>query len=170
MRCLSIWLVAAFAILPPGPAAGRSPAGPYITEHRALNAAGAAAAMAAAKAAARERNLALSIAVVDAGGNLMAYQRMDNAILASIEVAIGKAETAARIMLPTGTYQKILEGGTLAMLSVGTLTPVRGGVPIMRDGEMVGAIGCSGGTAEQDEQIALIGAAVLASQGSASGP
>jgi glc operon protein GlcG len=101
------------------------------------------------------------IAVVDDGGNLMALERLDGTFAAGANISIGKARTAAIFKRPTKAFEDIIKNGRTAMVALNDFTPLQGGVPIMLDGEVVGAIGVSGAaSAQQDEEIALVGAAV----------
>jgi uncharacterized protein GlcG (DUF336 family) len=116
----------------------------------------------AAVAEAARRNWKMNIAVVDSGGNLVAFQRMDGAMLASIQIAEHKARAAANFRRPT----KIFEDGINLMhlnylLAFDGIIASRGGIPLIDDGAIVGAIGCSGGTDSQDEIVSEAGAAVM---------
>ena len=106
----------------------------------------------AAVAEAARRNWKMNVAVVDSGGNLVAFQRMDGAMLASIQIAEHKARAAATFRRPT----KIFEDGVQRMnlnylLAFDGVIASRGGIPLIENGAIVGAIGCSGGTDSQDE-------------------
>ena len=108
----------------------------------------------------KRRNWKMNIAVVDSGGNLVAFQRMDGAQYASIQIAEHKARTAVRFRRET----KLLEDAIQKFAYVGTLDDViasRGGIPLVVDGKIVGALGCSGGTGSQDEAVCKFGAAQL---------
>ena len=116
----------------------------------------------AAVAAAKQRNWKMNIAVADSGGNLVAFQRMDGAMLASIQIAQHKARAAATFRRPT----KIFEDGINLMrlnylLAFDDVIASRGGIPLIDDGTIIGAIGCSGGTDSQDEIVSNAGAAVI---------
>jgi glc operon protein GlcG len=105
------------------------------------------------------------IAVVDDGGNLMALERLDNTFAAGANISIGKARTAALFKKPTRVFEEIIGKGRTAMVAV-DFTPLQGGVPIVVDGQVVGAIGVSGASsAAQDEEFALAGAAAVAPAG-----
>ena len=98
-----------------------------------------------------------SIAVVDAGGNLIYLERLDNTFAAAAEVSIKKANTAALFKAPSSKLENSINGGRDALITVGH-TFLQGGVPIIIDGEVVGAIGVSGSaSAQQDEDIANAG-------------
>ena len=101
-----------------------------------------------------------SIAVVDAGGNLIYLERLDNTFAAAAEVSIKKANTAALFKAPSSKLENSINGGRDALITVGH-TFLQGGVPIIIDGEVVGAIGVSGSaSAQQDEDIANAGVKV----------
>jgi uncharacterized protein GlcG (DUF336 family) len=118
-----------------------------------------------ALAKARETNTKMDIAVVDAGGNLKAFNRMDGAWLGSIDISIRKAKTARYFDMPTGEIGKLSQpGGPLYGIehSNGGLITFPGGVPIKSaDGTIIGAIGVSGSTVENDHTVAAAGAAAI---------
>lgn len=128
---------------------------------RTLNAEGAAKALAAAQAEATQKGWQLSIAVVDPAGELLAFARMDGASPASIQNALGKARTAARFRRPTQVYDSLVAHGRPGLLNFENMTPLEGGIPILVEGVVVGAIGVSGATASQDAEVARAGAAVV---------
>lgn len=117
-------------------------------------------AAAAAVAEAKKNNWTMAIAVVDPGGTLVYYEKMDNTQLGSAEVAIDKARTAALFKRPTKALQDALAAGGegLRVLGIRGVTPVEGGIPLVMDGKIVGAIGVSGGSSAQDGQCAKAGA------------
>ncbi|MEZ0267159.1 MAG: heme-binding protein [Phycisphaerae bacterium] len=121
--------------------------------------------LAAAAAKAAEINTKMDIAVVDAGGNLKAFARMDGAWLGSIDISIKKAKTARYFDMATGEIGKLSQpGGPLWNIEVsnGGLITFPGGVPIKgADGTIIGAIGVSGSTVENDHTVAAAGAAVI---------
>lgn len=123
---------------------------------------GALAAILAAKKKAEESDVLVNIAVVDAGANLKAFIRMDESFLGSIDVAIKKAETARYFNSNTGDLGKLTQpGGIIYNIehSNGGLITFPGGVPIKnKAGKIIGAIGVSGGTIEEDHDIAMTGA------------
>ncbi|MDQ3843452.1 MAG: heme-binding protein [Bacteroidota bacterium] len=101
-----------------------------------------------------------SIAIVDAGGNLVYLERIDGTFAASAEVAIKKANTAALFKAPSSKLENSINGGRQALITVGH-TFLQGGIPIVHLGEVIGAIGVSGATsAQQDEEIAVAGSKV----------
>src|SRR4051794_36401279 len=116
----------------------------------------------AAVAEAKKRNWKMNVAVADSGGNLVAFQRMDGAMLASIQIAEHKARAAATFRRPT----KVFEDGVNLMhlnylLAFDGVIASRGGIPLIEGGKIIGAIGCSGGTDSQDEVVSNAGAAVI---------
>ena len=121
--------------------------------------------MTAAEAEARKNNWGVVIAIVDSGGHMVALHRLD-AQTASIEIATGKATTAAAFRRPSKALEDGLAAGGagLRILSVRSATPLQGGVPIIVDGKIIGAIGVSGVTAAQDEVVAMAGAAAAAAK------
>jgi uncharacterized protein GlcG (DUF336 family) len=132
------------------------PYGPPISLDRAQ------AVINAAVAEAKKRNWKMNVAVADSGGNLVAFQRMDGAMLASIQIAEHKAKAGATFRRPT----KVFEDGINLMnlnylLAFDGVIASRGGIPLIDRGAIVGAIGCSGGTDSQDEVVAEAGAAIV---------
>ncbi|HZC22101.1 MAG TPA: heme-binding protein [Candidatus Binatia bacterium] len=116
----------------------------------------------AAVTEAKKRKWKMNIAVADSGGNLVAFQRMDGAMLASIQIAEHKARAAATFRRPT----KVFEDGINLMhlnylLAFDGVIASRGGIPLIDDGVIIGAIGVSGGTDSQDEVVSEAGAAVI---------
>ena len=132
------------------------PYGPPISLDRAE------AVIHAAVAEGKKRNWKMNVAVADSGGHLVAFQRMDGAMLASIQIAEHKARAAATFRRPT----KIFEDGIQLMhlnylLAFDGVIASRGGIPLIDQGVLIGAIGCSGGTDSQDEIVSEAGAAVI---------
>jgi glc operon protein GlcG len=117
----------------------------------------------AAQAAAQARGWPMAIAVTDCGGNLVAFCRLDHTQLGSIAVAIAKANTANNFKRPSKLLEDAVTAGGqgLRILATPGITPLEGGLPLLRGDEIVGAIGVSGMRSDQDAQIALIGAAAL---------
>ena len=115
---------------------------------------------AAAEAEAKKNNWIVSIAILDDGGHLLWLVRMDGATPANAEIAIGKGRTAAVTRRATKTWEDRIAGGRLSMLGMPVL-PVQGGIPVVHDGQCIGAIGVSGVQSHEDEQIASAGAATL---------
>jgi len=121
----------------------------------------AAKAAAAAQAEATKRGATVVIAIVDDGGHLILLHRLDDTQVASVEVGIGKARTAAIFRRPSKDFEDQIRSGRLAALALPGATPLQGGLPITVDGKVVGAIGVSGNTPQEDEDIAKAGAAVF---------
>ena len=122
----------------------------------------AQAVLRAAVAEATQRRWKMNVAVADSGGHLVAFQRMDGAMLASIQIAEHKARAAVTFRRPT----KVFEDGIQLMhlnylLAFDGVIASRGGIPLIDNGAIVGAIGCSGGTDSQDEIVSEAGAAVM---------
>lgn len=122
---------------------------------------GAQRALQAALAEAMKQGWQVSIAVVDVAGELVGFARMDGAPMASVDISRAKARTAARLRRSTRTLDSTLTAGRLAILGLDGITPVEGGVPIVVNGEIIGAVGVSGATSAQDGQVATAGAAVV---------
>jgi glc operon protein GlcG len=118
--------------------------------------------MAAAEAEAKRRNWKLNIAVVDTNGELVHFSRMEGAQIASGSISIGKARTAARFRRESRFFYNAYEGGHSF---IGTLDPTLvaspGGFPLVEGGKLIGAVGCSGGTGDQDAAVCKVGADVV---------
>ena len=115
---------------------------------------------AAAEAEAKRRGSTVVIVIVDDGGHPILLRRLDDTQVASVEVGIGKARTAAIFRRPSGVFEDQVRNGRLASLVLPGATPLQGGVPILYRGKVIGAIGVSGNTPKEDEEIAMAGAAV----------
>ena len=120
-------------------------------------------ALAAAEAEAKKNNWPVAIAIVDSSAKLVAFVKMDNTQHASVDIALGKAVTANNLKRPTKALQDgIAQGGVnLRILGQPGITPLEGGVPIIVDGKIVGAIGVSGVLSNQDAEVAMAGAAAV---------
>ena len=118
---------------------------------------------AAAIAEARKNNWAMAVAVVDTGGYLVYFERMQDTQLGSVEVSIEKAKSAALFRRPTKSFQDTVAGGGegLRILRLTGAIPVEGGIPIIVDGKLIGAVGASGGSSDQDGRTAQAGAAAM---------
>jgi uncharacterized protein GlcG (DUF336 family) len=116
-----------------------------------------------AMAEARKNQWTMVVAIVDPAGDLVYFERMDDTQVGSVEVAISKARSAARFKRPTKAFQDALAGGGEGwrILALSGAVAVEGGLPLVADGKIVGAIGVSGGTSAQDGQVAAAGAAVV---------
>ena len=122
--------------------------------------------LAAAKVEADNNQWPVAIAVVDTAGYLVAFHRLDNTQLGSVDVALGKAKTAVLFRRPTKAFQDVMaQGGAgLRILALPGATPVEGGLPIVVDGKIIGGIGVSGVQSSEDAQIAGAGIAALSAQ------
>jgi glc operon protein GlcG len=120
-------------------------------------------AAAGALAEARKNKWAMAVAVVDTGGYLVYFERMQDTQLGSVEIAIEKAKSAALFRRPTKSFQDTLAAGGagLRLLGLTGAVPVEGGIPIIVDGKLIGAIGASGGSSDQDGGTAQAGVAAL---------
>jgi glc operon protein GlcG len=116
---------------------------------------------AAAAAEAMNNKWNVVIAILDEGGSLMYLERLDDTQIGSIDVAIQKAKTAVSFKRPTKALEEALMGGRTVILSLPGAVPIEGGVPIVVDEKVIGAIGVSGVTAQQDGQIAKAGVDAL---------
>jgi len=116
----------------------------------------------AAVAEAKKRNWKMNVSVVDSGGNLVAFQRMDGAMLASIQIAEHKARAAATFRRETKQFEDGIQLMHLNyLLAFDGIIASRGGIPLIDHGVIIGAIGCSGGTDSQDEIVSKAGAAAI---------
>lgn len=115
--------------------------------------------MAAAVEEAVRNGWTMAIAIVDAGGNLVAFQKMDNTQIGSVEVAIAKAKTANNFKRPTKVFEDLVANGGvgLRILSLPGAVPLEGGEPIMFQGKIIGGIGVSGMKSTEDDQVAKAG-------------
>ena len=122
----------------------------------------ALAAIAAAVTEARKHDWKLNVAVVDSGGNLVAFERMDGAQLASVQIAEHKARTAAMFRRETKVFENgIQQSNYNYLLTLDGMIGSRGGIPLVEVGKLIGAIGCSGGTGSQDEVACTAGVTAL---------
>jgi glc operon protein GlcG len=117
---------------------------------------------AVAEAEARKNNWTMVIAIVDDGGHLIYLERMDGTQIASVVVAQEKAACAIRFKRPTKALEEAVAGGRIVVMKLAGAVPVEGGLPIVVEGQFVGAIGVSGGTSPQDGVVAVAGLAALA--------
>ena len=148
--------VAVVALLQGG--AGATAAAQTTTKH-VISLAAADKIAGAAEAEAQRRGSTVVIVVVDDGGYPIVLRRLDDTQVASVDVGIGKARTAAIFRRPSGVFEEQVRNGRLATLVLPGSTPLQGGVPILFEGKAIGAIGVSGNTPKEDEEIALAGAA-----------
>lgn len=150
-------LLIGFAVLGTALAQLPNPYGAAISVENAKKAAAPALAEAA------KNKWTVAVAIVGPGGTLIYYEKMDNTQLGSAEVAIEKARTAARFKRPTKAFQDALAAGGdgLRILALKDVVAVEGGIPLVMDGKIVGAIGVSGATSAQDAQCAKAGADMI---------
>ena len=133
-----------------------------LIEKTALTLEGAKRIAAAAESKARAEGARVVIAVVDDGGNLLLLQRLDDTQVASVNVGIDKARTAAIYRRPSKVFEDQVKNGRVSALALHGAVALQGGVPIIVNGKVIGAVGVSGETPQQDEDIAMAGAAVAA--------
>lgn len=156
-RRTALALAAVLGILP---AAGSA----QWIDRKSITLDGAHRAIAAVSTEARKRRTTGTVAVVDDGGNLVAVERIDGTFGASGPISIGKARTAVLFQKPTSFFEDVINKGRTAMTTVGDFTPLKGGVPVVVDGQIAGAVGVSGAaSAGEDEELAVLGAAAVAS-------
>lgn len=127
---------------------------------------GARAVLAAAQRRAEEIHVPMNIAVVDEGGHLLVFERMDGAKIASVAISLVKAQSAAVRCVPTGAVKSgdqvnLPVALGLAVASPAQQTPIRGGLPLVVDGKVAGAVGVSAGSEDEDLDVARAGAAAL---------
>jgi glc operon protein GlcG len=134
-----------------------------LTDKKGLTLEAAKKVAAAAEEEAVKNKWTVVIAIVDEGGNLVYLQRLDETQIGSIEVAIQKAKTAVSFKRPTKALEDaVITGGRTVVLSLPGAVPIEGGLPLVVDGKVLGAVGVSGVTAQQDGQIAKAGVDALA--------
>lgn len=132
------------------------PYGPPISLERAL------AVINAAVAEAKQRDWKMNVAVVDSGGNLVAFKRMDGAMLASIQIAEHKARAAATFRRETKFFENGIQiNGLNYLMTLDGVLASRGGIPLIEKGKLIGGIGTSGGTDSQDEVVSRAGVALI---------
>ena len=168
LRVSRLALQAAFALLVTvgfaraGAMALAGTAQAQVADKKTLTLDGARKVIAAAEQYAKENKAPGGvIAVVDAGGNLMALERLDGTFAAGANISIGKARTAVLFQKPTKVFEDIINKGRTAMAALpdSFFTPLQGGIPIVLDGQIIGGVGVSGAmSAAQDEQLAIAGA------------
>jgi glc operon protein GlcG len=134
-----------------------SSAGAQALDKKVLSFAAAQRIVATAAKAARAKGVGVVIAVVDDGGHLILLHRLDDTQVASVNVGVGKARTAAIYRRPSREFEEQIRAGRIAALALADSTPLQGGVPIRLDGKVIGAIGVSGDTPQVDEAIAIAG-------------
>jgi glc operon protein GlcG len=150
-KSLAAWLVLAVV------AAFSFPAAAQLADKKALTLEAAKKLAAAAEAEANKNKWNVVIAIVDDGGHLLYLQRADGTQTGSVDVAIKKAQTAMSFKRPTKVFEDAIAGGRNAIIALHGALPLEGGVPITVGSQVIGAIGVSGVTAQQDGQIAKAG-------------
>ncbi len=140
-----------------------APAGAHaqLADAKVLTADAVKAILAAAESHAKANRWNVSIAVTDPAGDLLGFLKLDGAATGTVQIAQGKARTAARFGRPTKVYADRIAADTLNFLSVDGVVALQGGLPITVGGRVIGAVGVSGVTSAQDEQIAAAGIAAL---------
>jgi glc operon protein GlcG len=134
---------------------------PIALRKQSLSLAAARRIIAATEADAKARGIGVVTVVVDEAGHVIQLSRMDAAQVASVEVGIGKARTAAIYRRPSRVFEEQIRDGRVAALALAGATPLQGGVPVLLDGVVVGAVGVSGDTPQVDEDIAIAGVNAL---------
>ena len=117
--------------------------------------------MAAGEAEARKNGWNVAITICDANGDLIMFQKIDDTQNGSIAVSQGKARAAALFKRPSRALEEMIAGGKTAFLAVDGIVPLQGAVPVTADGRVIGAVGVSGVTSAQDEQVAMAAVGVL---------
>jgi glc operon protein GlcG len=152
MIALSVFLLATTSA-----ASARS----QLSTKRTLTLEAARKVAAAAEAEARKNNWNVAVAVVDDGGQLVLFQRLDGTKLVAIDIAVRKARTAVYFQSETKALEEEVTKGRTALLPIDGFMPLEGGIPLIVEGQLIGAIGVSGVTGEQDAQCAQAGAKAL---------
>ena len=149
------------------PAAAQQPPPPPTTPYGPpIGLEAAKKAMAAAEAEAVKNNWPMAIVILDSTGHIVMLHRLDNTQYGSIRVAQDKAQTALDFRRPSKVFEDLVAQGGIGMRTLGLrgATPLEGGVPIIADGKIIGAVGVSGATAQQDGQVAKVGADTAAAK------
>lgn len=159
LTILALIAVASFALADEHTDAGHVATKPTLTLEGARQVAEAAMQFA------KDNGATPSIAIVDDGGNLLYFARPESSFAAGASVSIGKARTSAIFKKPTKDFEDTINKGRFTMTALPDFTPLQGGVPIVHEAHIIGAIGVSGAkSAQQDEEVAKAGAAVLESK------
>ena len=135
--------------------------GPHAVPQSILTQYGCRVVLDEAEVRARALGLVLSIAIVDHGGHLLLFSRMDGVHLGTIDVAIAKARCALQFKRSTRKFAEALAGGSIALTTISGVIPFPGGIPLAAGGSVVGAIGVSGAAPDHDEEVAAAGASAL---------
>lgn len=138
-----------------------APSPAQVSEKPVLTLAAATKIVAAAEGEAVQHQATVVIAVVDDGGHIILLQRLDDTQVARVEVGIGKARTAAIFRRPSKEFEDQVRDGRVAALALPGATPLQGGLPLIARGAVVGAVGISGNTPQEDEDIARAGVAAV---------
>ena len=159
MKIVLASIMTLFAALPAAAQQPQTPP-PIVAYGAPIGLEAAKKAMAAAEAEAIKNQWPIAIAIVDSTGTLVMFQRLDNTQIASVRIAEGKARTAVEFRRPTKALEDAIAGGGagLRLLSISGISPLEGGVPIIADGKIIGAVGVSGVASGQDAQVAKAGA------------
>ena len=154
---LALWATASPALRPADESSGLPPYGPPITLDQAKRV------MAAAELQAAENTWQVAITILDSGGNMVMFHKIDNAQLSAVTVSEGKARTALEFKRPSKDLDDAIARGGAGnrLLALKDITPIEGGLPIVLDGKIVGAIGVSGAVSAQDAQVAKAGTDAL---------
>jgi uncharacterized protein GlcG (DUF336 family) len=136
------------------------PAAAQLRNTKSLTLDGAKNIVAAAETEVQKNKWTMAVAIVDAAGNLVLFHKGDGARPSNVEFAIAKARTSARFQRPTKGLDSAVTAGRIQFLAADAL-PIEGGEPIVIDGQVIGAVGVSGGTSAQDAQVARTGIAAL---------
>ncbi|MEO6445224.1 MAG: heme-binding protein [Gemmatimonadaceae bacterium] len=150
-------LAGSLAALVSAPSSARA----QLADTKALTADAVKTMLAAAESTARANRWNVSIAITDAAGDLLGFIKLDNASTGTVDIALGKARTAARFGRPTKVYADRVLSDTLTFLSVPGVIALQGGLPIIVNGRVIGAVGVSGVTSAQDEQVAAAAIAAV---------
>ena len=132
-----------------------------LSTKKSLNLAVTKVIVAAAEKEALKNGWTMFITVIDDGGTMLALERMDEAQVGSLDVAIGKAQTSLKFKRPSKVFDDLISSGKNSLLGLPGVTPIEGGFPLLADGKVIGAIGVSGGSSAQDAQVAQAGVAAL---------
>jgi|HubBroStandDraft_4_1064222.scaffolds.fasta_scaffold891486_1 glc operon protein GlcG len=132
-----------------------------LVDKKALTLAEARKIAAVAEAEANKNNLRVAIAILDDGGHPLLFERLDDASAGSVDTAIAKGRTAVLFKRETKLFEEAVAGGRTVILKLDGVIPIEGGVPLVYAGKVIGAIGVSGATAQQDGMVARAAAAVL---------
>ena len=132
-----------------------------LSTKKSLNLAVAKQIAMASEKEAMKNGWAMFITVVDDGGTILYLERLDEAQIGSLEVSIEKALTAVKFKRPSKAFADLVTGGNNALIKLPGALPVEGGIPLMAEGKVIGAIGVSGGSSQQDAQVAQAGVTAL---------